>query len=144
MISVQKIELGSPELEEAFAIREEVFVHEQEVDRDIEYEFEEESHHFLALVNGSPAGTARWRATSNGIKLERFAVLKNYRRLGVASALMTALLNDLGEQDQNSYVYLHAQEQVCDLYAKHGFKKVGPLFWEANIPHYKMVLKSPF
>jgi predicted GNAT family N-acyltransferase len=39
-------------------------------------------------------------------------------------------------------VYLHAQVQVVDFYAKFGFEAVGPQFEEAGIQHYKMVLRA--
>ncbi len=57
-----------------------VFVVEQEVDAAEEYdEFDDSSVHFLTKMDGSPVGTARWRFTANGVKLERFAVRKEAR-----------------------------------------------------------------
>lgn len=35
-------------------------------------------------------------------------------------------------------VYLHAQTTTVRFYEKAGFKVTGELFYEANIPHYKM------
>jgi predicted GNAT family N-acyltransferase len=67
-------------LKAAFQIRELVFVVEQEVDASEEYdEFEDTSIHFLAKLDGAPVGTARWRFTQNGVKMERFAVLQEAR-----------------------------------------------------------------
>lgn len=126
-------------LQRAFDIRVKVFVDEQGVDRDLEYEYEEESTHFIAMVDGKEAGTARWRKTDKGIKLERFAVLPDFRSTGVGKELMDALLNDIDTKAQK--VYLHAQSQVVDFYKKQGFAPVGDEFEEAGIKHYKMVLK---
>ena len=68
------------DLNSAFTIRKQVFVVEQDVDPTLENdEFEASSNHFLAKLNDIPVGTARWRYTANGIKLERFAVLENAR-----------------------------------------------------------------
>ena len=139
MIEVIKVEFSKEAMEPLFAIRDEVFVREQEVDPSIEYEFEEESQHFLATNNGSPVGTARWRRTKNGIKLERFAVLKNMRSKGVGSALVSAILKDISRSAEKGPLYLHSQVTACGLYAKHGFKPVGEQFLEADIWHYKMV-----
>lgn len=125
-------------LEEAFKIRRKVFVEEQEVDEQEEYEFEEESQHFIAEHNGTFVGTARWRKTANGVKLERFAVLKEYRSAGVGSALVQAVVNDIPAE--HTHLYLHAQLTAMGLYAKFGFKETGPMFEEAGIQHYKMVL----
>lgn len=125
-------------LNEAYNIRREVFVVEQRVDEREEYEHEEISVHFIATVNDEFAGTARWRITENGVKLERFAVLSKFRSTGVGSALLTAVINDIPAE--HTYLYLHAQLTAMGLYAKFGFKETGPMFEEAGIQHYKMVL----
>ena len=79
------------------------------------------------------------RVAINFDKLERFAVLKNFRGTGVGQELVRAVLADLPE-DAN-YVYLHAQVQAVSLYEKFNFEKTGPQFEEAGIQHFKMVLK---
>src|SRR5690606_41970150 len=79
-----------------FKIRELVSVIEQQVDAAEEYdEFETSSNHVLASIDGSPVGTARWRFTENGVKLERFAVLEEARGNGVGQALVAAVLADV-------------------------------------------------
>ncbi len=137
-ISVKKVD-NEQLLEEVFGIRKLVFVVEQQVDEREEYEFEEESLHFIATCEGKNVGTARWRKTEKGIKLERFAVLSDYRSSGVGSALVKAVIADIPEEYK--YLYLHAQLTAMGLYAKFGFKEKGPMFEEAGIQHYKMVLK---
>lgn len=137
MIGVLKIE-SQAQLDLAHKIRHDVFVVEQQVDESLEYEFEEESIQFLALVDNQPAGTARWRKTENGIKLERFAILKEYRSCGVGSALLKTIIQDI---PINNYVYLHAQLSAMGLYTKYGFVAVGDQFTEADIAHFKMELK---
>lgn len=128
------------ELQQVFAIRKEVFVHEQNCPPELEWEYEDESVHFLATVNTEPAGAARWRKTANGYKLERFAVLKKFRGFGVGQALVKAVLADLPEGAEP--VYLHAQIQAVTLYEKFLFEKMGEEFEEAGIRHYKMVLNT--
>ncbi|SFB98891.1 GNAT family N-acetyltransferase [Spirosoma endophyticum] len=142
MISV--LPISNPiDLESAFAIRREVFVDEQHVSAEEEYdEFEDISTHFLARADGTPCGTARWRRTSNGVKLERFAVLKTFRGMGVGKALVKAVLDDVFSQQPEPIerIYLHAQVSAIPLYASFGFVSIGPMFEEAGIQHYKMVL----
>ena len=131
-------------LQAAFDIRELVFVVEQEVDAAEEYdEFEDSSVHFLAKVEGTPVGTARWRFTQNGVKMERFAVLKVARGKGVGQALVAAVLGDIDQHpDTNGKKkYLHAQIHAMPLYAKFGFQVVGDQFEECSILHYKMELR---
>jgi predicted GNAT family N-acyltransferase len=138
MIQVTKV-TDPTSLEKVFAIRREVFVGEQNCPPELEWEHEEESTHFLATVDGVPAGASRWRKTANGYKLERFAVLKPYRGLGVAQQLVRTVLDDL-PSDAN-YIYLNAQLLAVGLYEKFGFVKTGPQFEEAGIQHFKMEKK---
>jgi predicted GNAT family N-acyltransferase len=128
------------ELDKVFAIRRQVFVVEQNCPPELEWEFEDESTHFLATVDDIPAGAARWRNTGKGYKLERFAVLQNFRGLGVGQELVKSVLADLPANA--TYVYLHAQIQAVGLYRKLGFETTGPEFEEAGIRHYKMVLNK--
>jgi predicted GNAT family N-acyltransferase len=129
-------------LEKVFAIRREVFVGEQNCPPELEWEFEDESVHFLATVNGEPAGASRWRKTDKGYKLERFAVLQKFRGAGVGQALVAAVLADLPADA--SYVYMHAQIQAVSLYQKFGFVKIGDEFEEAGIRHFKMYRPKRF
>lgn len=138
-IEVNKV--TNPEvLQKVFAIRREVFVDEQNCPPELEWEYEDESVHFLAIVDEEPAGAARWRKTTNGYKLERFAVLKEFRGWGVAQALVKTVLADLPADAD--YVYLHAQIPAVSLYEKFLFEKLGEEFEEAGIRHYKMVLQK--
>ncbi|MVM37105.1 GNAT family N-acetyltransferase [Spirosoma sp. HMF3257] len=142
MINVLPISTPA-DLETAFAIRRRVFVEEQHVSAEEEYDdFEEISIHFLAYSAGTPCGTARWRRTSNGVKLERFAVLPAFRGQGVGKALVKTVLADVFSQQPEPIerIYLHAQVTAMPLYASFGFVAVGPMFEEAGIQHYKMVL----
>ncbi len=128
------------DLDKAFAIRRQVFCIEQKVSEKIEMdEFDNVATHILANINGNPVGTARWRFTKHGTKMERFAVLKEYRGKGVGEALVKYTLDKLKDND---FIYLNAQESVIKFYEKYGFETVGNCFYEANIPHKKMILKS--
>ncbi len=122
---------------EIFKIRTQVFVDEQQVDRDEEFDgFEVSSLHYLAIADGQPSGTARWRITQNGIKLERFAVLEDSRRKGIAAAVLQKVLADV--KPLQTRIYLHAQVTAVGFYEKYGFVKEGEMFSEANIDHFVM------
>ncbi|TKB99927.1 GNAT family N-acetyltransferase [Pedobacter cryotolerans] len=135
---VQKA-LTKEELEKVFAIRKIVFVDEQGCPPELEYENEDVSHHFLALSDYKPCGACRWRKTDAGYKLERFAVLKEFRGCGVGRALVATVLADLPSDAH--YIYLNSQLDAVGLYAKFGFVTEGKQFEEAGIQHFKMVKK---
>src|SRR5688572_19373940 len=109
MISVKKITTPA-ELETVFEIRQKVFVEEQNVAPEEEYdEFEDTSAHYLATVDGKPSGVARWRETEKGVKLERFAVLPEFRNQEVGSHVLKAVLADVLPKHAGKTIYLHAQ-----------------------------------
>ena len=93
MIIIEKITDANTQ-QIVWDIRHEVFVIGQNCPKELEYEFEEESIHFIAYYNNEPAGTARIRETENGYKLERFAVLEKFRGHGIGSALVKHLLGE--------------------------------------------------
>ena len=120
-----------------FSIRRDVFVKEQNISEKIEFDDENfDATYFIAQYNNIFVGTARYRFTDLGIKLERFAVLKSYRNLGIAKELVLYILNSI--KDKKS-IYLHAQESVTNFYSRLGFKRIGSQFFEAQIPHQKMI-----
>ena len=136
MIQVNKVKTKS-EIDSIFSIRNRVFVVEQNVDAAEEYdEDDQKCTHFIAYCNGEACGTARWRFKDKGIiKLERFAVLKEYRNTGVGAALVKAVLQDLPYATK---VMLHAQLHAVPFYKKMGFKSYGRQFEEPGIQHFAM------
>ncbi len=120
----------------AFAIRRKVFVEEQGVDPALEYDHEDEAHHYLLILAGKPVATARWRETEKGIKLERFAVLPGFRNRGIGEIILKEVLKDV--TSSGKMIYLHSQVNAISFYARNGFIKFGEQFTEAGIEHFVM------
>lgn len=118
-----------------------VFVEEQNVPEELEYdEFEDTSHKYLVFMGNEAVATCRWRFTEKGIKLERFAVLNEFRGRGLGALMVRHLLKEITRHGRE--LYLHAQVQVVDFYTKYGFVVDGPEFTEAGIRHHKMIFKG--
>jgi predicted GNAT family N-acyltransferase len=118
-------------------IRKQVFIIGQNIPVEIELDDDKiDATYFLANVSGNPVGTARYRKTDFGIKLERFAVLENARNFGVGKALVLFIINYLKNEKK---IYLNAQKSVIGFYEKLGFVPVGDQFYEASIPHKKLI-----
>ena len=124
------------EYEDILEIRKKVFVEEQNVPLNIEIEHEEDSKHVICFIDQLAVGTGRWRKTKNGIKLERFAVLTDFRNKGIGKEIVNFILSEISS---NNTIYLHAQEAVVNFYKKLGFKVSGKKFYEADILHSKMI-----
>jgi predicted GNAT family N-acyltransferase len=143
MLEIKRFGFQDKELFEICSlIRISVFVEEQQVDRALEYDHEEESHFYLLYFDGKSVATARWRETEKGIKLERFAMLKEFRNKGLGSELLQAVLKDV--RNLKRTIYLHSQLKAISYYERAGFKKVGEKFTEAGIEHYRMELTKRF
>ena len=129
------------ERDHAFAVRHEVFVEEQGVDEDVEYDEHDETAtaiHFVAYDGGTPIGAARLREVEASIgKVERVAVLESRRETGVGRALMTALEERAEALDLRSLI-LHSQTHAAEFYRKLGYERRGAAFEEAGIPHVEM------
>ncbi len=139
MLRLHQIE-NDKDREAAFRIRREVFIIGQNVPEEIEMdEFDDVATHVLAQVDHEPAGTARWRMTGEGYKLERFAVLEKYRGCGVGLALVDFIIDKIADDRP---VYLNAQTDVISFYEQKGFVAEGDIFYEADIPHRRMVLNK--
>lgn len=127
------------DLDDAFAVRRTVFVEEQGVSEDIEYDgLDEEAIHFLAYDEGEPVGTTRLRPldASTG-KVERVAVRQEWRGEGWGRRLMEAAERTARDRDLDTLV-LHAQQSVEEFYRDCGYETTSSVFEEAGIPHVEM------
>ncbi len=121
-------------------IREKVFIEEQKVTSQLEWDgMDKEAIHFLAFKDEKAIGCARALVIEYCMQLGRIAVLKEYRGEGIGSALIekamtTAKLNQL------SAIYISAQCHAIDFYKKFGFEVTSDIYLDAEIPHRDMTL----
>ena len=123
------------------AIRGEVFIEEQGVPREIEWDGQDEiSHHFMAINEaGQRVGCGRLLPTG---QIGRMAVLASHRNQGIGRLILDAAVAaaaDLGFRR----VFLHAQTAATEFYRRAGFLAEGEEFEEAGIPHLPMALELP-
>ena len=132
-----KIVKSHSEKELVLSIRKDVFIRGLNIPEYLEIDKNEDmATYVLAYVKNKPVGTARWRKTKKGIKLERFAVLEKYRLNGIGAKMTKFILNNLKE---NQLIYLYAQDSAIKFYKKLGFKSIGNLFKEVGINHQEMI-----
>lgn len=139
----------SADREACFAVRKEVFVREQGVPEDIEYDaYDETAVHVLAVrADGVPLGTGRLlhgeaaAAKTGGDltvgSLGRLAVAQQARGLGIGVALVRAI-EDVARARGLAAVDLHAQTHALGFYERLGYEAYGPEYLEAGIPHRAM------
>lgn len=117
------------------AIRATVFIDEQRVPADLEWDGEDDSaSHWLAFVGAQPVGCVR--LLRNG-HIGRMAVLCDWRRHGIGAALLNAVIAHAQSLNLRE-LYLHAQTHALAFYEKQAFVAEGPEFMDADIPHRTM------
>ncbi|MFE4614755.1 GNAT family N-acetyltransferase [Streptomyces sp. NPDC056747] len=143
-------EAAGPEDREAcFAVRREVFVEEQGVPQELEYDtYDTTAVHVLAVrEDGLPLGTGRLLYGADALgktggdasvgSLGRLAVAKAARGLGVGAALVRGI-EDAARERGLAAVDLHAQTHALGFYEQLGYEAYGPEFPDAGIPHRSM------
>ncbi|WP_432086542.1 MULTISPECIES: GNAT family N-acetyltransferase [unclassified Streptomyces] len=141
--------LGDEDREACFAVRREVFVEEQGVPRELEYDtYDATAVHVLAVrADGLPLGTGRLLHGADALgktggdasvgSLGRLAVAKAARGLGVGAALVLGIEEAARERGLTA-VDLHAQTHALGFYERLGYEAYGPEFPDAGIPHRAM------
>lgn len=119
------------------AVREAVFVREQNVPLDLEWDgLDATCVHCLAMIeDGTAIGTARLLPDGH---IGRMAVLAPWRNGGVGSAMLQWMM-DRAHAEGFAEVRLNAQVHALDFYRRHGFDAVGEVFMDAGIAHRAMV-----
>lgn len=130
----------------ARSLRKKVFIDEQDCPPEEEWDgHDERSRHVLGRVDGHAVATARWRTVRRSdeivAKLERFAVLPEYRGQGYGTQLVRFVLQDARRAGFDTFL-IHAQSHLQDWYEELGFSSTGRTFEEAGLPHVEMVRRE--
>jgi YbgC/YbaW family acyl-CoA thioester hydrolase len=131
--------------DDARTIRTEVFVQEQRIPADLEWdEADAGAVHAVAYNRlGMPVATGRLLQPQPGTgKIGRMAVHKVLRGSGVGEAVLRQLAA-AAEARGDGELVLHAQRTAQAFYAGLGFTPVGEPFMEAGIPHQEMCTTLP-
>ena len=121
-------------------IRELVFRKEQKVPYEEDEVFEEqlEAKTYLIYLKDKVIGTIRYRLVNDEYKVERFAILKEYRNKGYGKQAFNYFVELLATKFNPCTITLNSQEAVIGFYETCGFVKEGDMFVEAGINHIKM------
>ncbi|RYU71277.1 GNAT family N-acetyltransferase [Aliivibrio finisterrensis] len=116
-------------------VRDTVFIQEQSIDPDIEFDgLDESAVHAIVYSNAQPVGTGRILDDGH---IGRIAILKAFRGQGLGSKIVLSLIDEATKRGYPR-VYLGSQKHAINFYTKLGFQPYGDEFMEAGIPHLSM------
>ena len=122
----------------ALALRREVFVGEQHVPPDEEFDaYDFTATHVVALLDGDVVGALRVLFLPEHVKFGRVVVARSARGQGIATRMMHFAM-DLARDRGETRFYLTAQSDKLALYEKLGFVAFGEEFEDGGMPHYAM------
>ena len=123
---------------EAKLIREAVFIQEQRIAPEDEWDAEDElSTHFVTYLDGQPVATARLLTNHS---IGRVAVLKSARGRKIGQRLMQAVI-DYARDEGRQFVKLSSQVHAIGFYQALGFQLQGDEYLDCEIPHIDMYLQ---
>ncbi|GAA0682226.1 GNAT family N-acetyltransferase [Marinobacterium maritimum] len=135
MSEVVKARFDGKDKDAICAIRESVFINEQHVPPELEFDgLDEAAVQVLVLVEGLPVGTGRVLEDGH---IGRIAIMKAFRGQGLGARVVLSLIDEAAKAGCQR-VYLGAQIQAVEFYQKLGFAPYGEEFMDAGIPHIHM------
>jgi YbgC/YbaW family acyl-CoA thioester hydrolase len=140
-----KLQLGSWWALKSVAggLRNEVFVQEQGVSQELEWDEQDPLcvHAVLRNRMGLTVATGRLLPALDGVsKIGRMAVKRQLRGLKLGDQVLTGLL-DAARKRGDREVVLHAQCTAENFYKRQGFTRRGEVFVEADMDHVEMAIK---
>ena len=123
---------------DAKLIRTEVFIQEQNIAENEEWDVEDEkSLHFVMYDQNQAIATARLLENNS---IGRVAVLKNYRGQGIGQQLMQHIIA-VATIEHRNFLKLSAQVHAIGFYENLGFQVQGESYLDCGIPHVDMLLR---
>ncbi len=134
------VDANSEWIQQAFALRHEVFVVEQRVPVELEIDEDDPAAmHLVLLQDAQVVATLRLVPYGDKIKIGRVAVRQQLRRQGLGTQLMLRGIRHAAESGFRT-VFLDAQVDSMPFYQGLGFIEEGDVFDDAGIPHVRMRL----
>ena len=128
--------------EHAAAIRTEVFINEQRIPKELEWDADDAVALHAVASNrlGQAVATGRLLPSTGGsAKIGRMAVHRVLRGCGLGEQVLNALMTAARERGDREIV-LHAQHSAEGFYAGLGYRARGEPFEEAGIGHIEMTM----
>ena len=139
-------DLSVDEYFEIIFLRTEIFVVEQDCPyQEVDEKDRQSFHLFGRAENGEVIAVTRvlpQGISYDEVSIGRVALKKTFRGQGIADTLMIESFNFIKKEFGAVPIRISAQEYLLNYYNKHGFKQVGEMYLEDDIPHIEMLAQS--
>ena len=128
-------------LNEIKKIRTVVFLHEQNIPEELEWdEYDKSALHFGLFYKSCLVAYAR-SIENNAYWIGRMTVHKEYRNIGIGSHLLQLAIAFLRDRNSQKDIFVSAQVQAIHFYEKNNFSVRGKAYLDAGILHTDMILR---
>ncbi len=139
-------ELTSLEVYKIIQLRMNVFIFEQNCiykdldDKDLDsiHIFCKEKNEITAYIRAIPKEISKYKEASFG----RVCTNLNYRKQKIGIKIVNKAIQYIFNEMNEDKITISAQEYLVNFYCKFGFKTVGEIYLEDNIPHIEMILEK--
>lgn len=139
-------ELSLDELYEIVRVRYEVFVCDQKITCENDFDYKDkECYHLIVSYKDNVVGYSRILQRGLSYKepsIGRVLVLKEYRKNNIAQLMMEKAVDFIVNELKEEEITISAQLYVKSLYENVGFKVISEPYIEAEIEHIKMKYKK--
>lgn len=138
-------ELKLKEMYEILALRNEIFIVEQECPYQDCDGKDEKSYHLFAEEDGEIVAYLRIiekGVSYDEISIGRVTVKKSYRGKGISREMLSKAIEFIEKDLKETEIKIQAQAYLLNFYKSFGFKEVSEEYLEDNIPHIDMVYKK--
>ena len=128
-------------LNEIKKIRTVVFLHEQNIPEELEWdEYDKSAFHFGLFYKSCLVAYAR-SIENNVYWIGRMTVHKEYRNIGIGSHLLQLVIAFLRDRNSQKDIFVSAQVPAIYFYEKNNFCVKGETYFDAGILHTDMILR---
>jgi predicted GNAT family N-acyltransferase len=128
-------------LNEIKKIRTVVFLHEQNIPEELEWdEYDKTALHFGLFYKSCLVAYAR-SIENNVYWIGRMAVQKEYRNISIGSHLLQLVIAFLRDRNSQKDIFVSAQVQAIHFYEKNNFSVRRKTYLDAGILHTDMILR---
>ena len=142
------VKASTPQLQEqADSVLTDVFTGEQKISEEKVLEKHDHSVFYIYKdsESGKVAGALRYSVFEPGYKIERVAVRKEFRGLGIGKKMILALVEEIKPLlKEGGIIYSYVQSQTCEFYKRCGFEIDPEKMVIVGIDHYRATLPPLF